>query len=129
MASSVWDQFSPATLEFCENLLDGWIRQPANAWSNIGFVIVGYLLWKRTPASQHYLRVFSIGSILVGITSVAFHMSMIFVAEFFDVASMFITAGMLVVLNTMILGWIKSQQIYKALIGMQFVAMGLMYLP
>lgn len=118
-----WDQFAPATLEFCESLLNGWIRQPANTFSNIGFVIVGVLLWRRTPAIKAWLRIFAVGSILVGITSAIYHMSMTFVAQFFDVSSMFLTAGMLVILNAMRLKWLPQQHIYKALIAMQVTAM------
>ena len=122
-----WDRFPPATLEFCERLLNGWVRQPANTVSNIGFVIVGILLWTRTPPEKIHLRIFAIGSFLVGITSGIFHLSMTFVAQFFDVASMYLTAGVLVVLNAVRLGWLAKAQIYKALITMQILAMLLMF--
>lgn len=122
-----WDRFAPATLEFCESLLNGWVRQPANTWSNIGFVIVGLLLWRRTPSDKPWLRIFAIGSLLVGITSAAFHLSMTFVGQFFDVASMFITAGMLVAMNLMRMKMIRPDQIYKVLWAMQLIAMAFMF--
>lgn len=125
--SSPWDQFTPATLEFCEQLLNGWIRQPANTWSSFGFVVIGALLWFRTPPNKAWLHIFAIGSILVGLTSAVFHSTMTFAAQFFDVSSMFITAGMLVILNAMRLGWLNSKSIYKALAVMQLTAMSLMY--
>lgn len=121
-----WDRFAPATLEFCESLLNGWVRQPANTWSNVGFLIVGVLIWQRTLAIKPWLRIFAVGSILIGFTSGFFHLSMTFAAQFFDVSSMFLTAGMLVVLNTVRLKWIKPTQIYKVLISMQIFAMLMM---
>lgn len=125
--SSPWDQFPPATLEFCEELLNGWIRQPANAWSSFGFVAIGTYLWFKTPVNKAWLHIFAIGSILVGLTSAIFHSTMTFAAQFFDVSSMFLTSGMLVTLNLMRLGWIQSKHIYKALALMQAMAMLLMY--
>ena len=123
-----WDQFPPATLEFCERLLNGWVRQPANTWSNIGFVIVGLLIWSKSPANKPWLRIFAVGSFLIGLTSAVFHLSMTFAAQFFDVASMFMTAGMLVVLNMMRLKLVSPTHIYRALIIMQATAMLLMFI-
>lgn len=42
-------QFVGAGAMFCEALRDGWIKQPANTWSNLGFVVAG--LWMVSYAS------------------------------------------------------------------------------
>ncbi len=36
-----WDSFAPATSRFCEDAVCGWIREPANTWSNVGFIVAG----------------------------------------------------------------------------------------
>ena len=122
-----WDSYAPATIEFCERLLNGWVRQPANTWSNIGFVLVGMHIWRKTHYTKHWLRLFAVGSFLVGLTSIAFHMTMTFFAQFFDVASMFMTAGILVVLNAMRLRWITQKYLYWTYAFLQINAMLLMY--
>ena len=42
-------QFVGAGALFCETFSDGWIKQPANTWSNLGFVAAG--LWMVSHAS------------------------------------------------------------------------------
>ena len=37
-----WDQFEPTTRHFCEAELCQWVTKPAESWSNIGFIIVGF---------------------------------------------------------------------------------------
>jgi hypothetical protein len=36
-----WSTFAPAASRFCEDAVCGWVREPANTWSNAGFLVAG----------------------------------------------------------------------------------------
>ena len=60
--------------QFCEALVDGWVREPANTWSNVGFfVAAGYVAVlarrDRRPAAG-WLWVLALAT---GLGSTAFH--------------------------------------------------------
>ena len=85
-----WDHWQPATLKFCEEMLCGPIRQPANTFSNIGFLIAGFwILWQERKNAWSAFKLMGLAAISVGITSGVYHASMTFFWQFFDVSSMF----------------------------------------
>jgi hypothetical protein len=85
-----WDHWQPATLKFCEEMLCGPIRQPANAFSNIGFIFAGlWILFKESKNPWSPYKLMGIAAISIGITSGVYHASMTFFWQFFDVSSMF----------------------------------------
>ncbi|MHA3980013.1 ceramidase domain-containing protein [Halovulum sp. GXIMD14794] len=54
-------EFVGAGAMFCEAFRDSWIRQPANTWSNLGFVAAG--LWMVSHAAQAGRRASAPGNI------------------------------------------------------------------
>jgi len=95
-----WQGFQPATIKFCEDQLCSWITQPANTWSNIGFVIVGLYIYRQAKATkQSRLMLLGFSSILVGVGSTMFHASSTFFFEVFDLLGMFMISGILFCFN------------------------------
>ena len=69
---------------FCENISDGLIKEPVNAFSNFTYIIVGLVVMWNMPSSQEkaanpmldgglYPTLFAVGSIYIGIGSFAMH--------------------------------------------------------
>jgi len=99
----------PATMKFCEENLNSWISQPANAFSNIVYVLVGlFLLIYYRKNKNNVMQILPIMAILVGITSFLYHASFSFFFQVFDLASMFLLSSFLVVFNLKRLGVVKN---------------------
>ena len=111
MAACPWDGFEAATIAFCENRLCSWVVEPANTWSNIGFVIVGlYLYWH---AKRHSLpNLHYIGAIVFfeGLGSAFFHGSGTFIGEVADVGCMYLISGMFICVALLRIGTLNHRQ-------------------
>jgi hypothetical protein len=46
-----WDWLRQSPPSFCEETLCGWVKQPANTWSNIGFLVSAALLWRGSTSA------------------------------------------------------------------------------
>lgn len=99
--------FGPPTgvaLEFCEAYRPGIIKQPANTWSNLGFIIAGlWIAWELSKGvyrtnnsltrSTFYATFYSCLVVLLGPGSMAMHATGTEVGGFFDMLSMYLIAG------------------------------------
>src|SRR6185369_17380355 len=95
-----WGRFDPGTVRFCEERLCAWVVEPANAWSNIAFLIVGAYLLVRTKQNRRTpLYLVGVTSILVGLGSFLFHMSGTFFGEFTDLAAMYFIGALMVTME------------------------------
>ena len=93
--SCPWSFLEPADLAFCEDRLCSWIVEPANTWSNLGFILAGVLILRaaRTDGSVGS-KLTGITSVLVGIGSALFHASGTRVGEVIDVSAMYLISGL-----------------------------------
>ena len=74
MLDCPWSTWAPTAADFCEASLCAWIRQPANTWSNIGFVVgAGVLFWLTRREGWKHLRMLAYISLLTGLGSAFFH--------------------------------------------------------
>lgn len=95
-----WDFLKPGTIQFCEAHLCSWVTEPANAWSNIGFLIAGVLILREAhQKKQNHLIYFGWISIFIGICSGFFHASSTLLGQTIDFGSMFLLSTFMVVLN------------------------------
>jgi len=90
---------------FCEAFRPGLIKQPANAWSNLAFLVAGlYIGWlqSRGHQSKHrnpftrtrfYPTFFATLVVLLGPGSMAMHATTTDIAGFFDMLSMYLVAS------------------------------------
>jgi hypothetical protein len=125
MDSPSWFGWPPATMHFCEELTQGFLVQPANAVSNVGFVIVGLYLWRIVRGRSIYL-LFPISAVLVGITSFLYHASWTFFFQVFDVSSMFMLSCLLLSFNAWRLKLLTERQLPYACAGILAVSIASM---
>lgn len=124
-----WTDWQPATMKFCEELLCGNIRQPANTFSNIGFVICGLIImWREGFKSWTPYHMMGLAAVSIGITSGIYHASMVFFWQFFDLSSMFMLVLLPLSFNLVRIGWIKSSQFSLAYIITLAFSMLLLYI-
>ncbi|MCI0571043.1 MAG: ceramidase [Myxococcaceae bacterium] len=101
MPSCPWGDYRAGTVSFCEARLCAWVVEPANAWSNLGFLVMaGVILaatWRRPHLST--LRVIAVTSALVGVGSFVFHASGTFLGEVVDLTTMYLISGLMLVLE------------------------------
>jgi hypothetical protein len=108
-----WADWKPATCVatscFCERARGGSINQPANTWSNLGFVAMGLAILagigpgrargrSPSPIARPAARVyygFLVASL--GWTSMWFHASLTYVGEWFDMFSMILFTSFVIV--------------------------------
>jgi hypothetical protein len=96
-----WAGFAPATMRFCEENLCAWIRQPANAWTNLAYLAAGLFILlhlARHPRRGPFVILAPIAA-AVGITSFLYHASGAFFFQVFDLASMFLFSAFLLAAN------------------------------
>lgn len=95
-----WSGYAPGTVRFCEERLCGWIAEPANAWSNVAFLVVGaWLLLRTRRDGRTPLYLVGVTSILVGFGSFLFHMTGTFFGEFIDLSAMYLIGALMVTME------------------------------
>lgn len=95
-----WESFAPLPSSFCEQALCGWIREPANTWSNLSYLLVGVWMWRRARADGYLgLRLFAVAAVVTGLGSGFFHASGTAWAGRADYLGMFLEAGAMTALN------------------------------
>jgi hypothetical protein len=84
-----WSDYRPASIAFCERRVCAWVVEPSNAWSNLGYVLVGlYILWRARGRGP--LLAFGVAGVLIGLGSFAFHATGVRVGELLDVTAMYL---------------------------------------
>lgn len=93
--SCPWSDFAPGSLQFCEEHLCAWIVAPAEAWTNILYVVLGFVVLRRyrkgapsLRSSLPWLKAIGVTSIIVGIFSFLYHSTHTHWAETLDLSSM-----------------------------------------
>jgi len=114
-----WAGWRPATCMpdrcFCEPVRSGAIRQPVNTWSNLAFIltglgVIGMGIHDLSQASRSgtfnpmrhkfvYPAVYGIVTILIGMGSIFYHMSLAFAGQVVDVLSMYLLTSFMLLYN------------------------------
>jgi hypothetical protein len=121
--SCPWQSLAPANLSLCEADVCGWVTQPANTWTNVGFLIAGlWILRAARRASSTSPRAmaawFGPIAIATGFASAAFHGTSTFVGQALDQSSMFLESSLFVALSLRRwLGWTsrRTAAVYAAI--------------
>lgn len=97
MTTCPWGGFERADDVGCEADLCGWIVHPAEAWSNVAFLVVAVFLVVRHGRADRGLPVAWLPAIVaaIGLGSFAFHASMIHWLHVADVAAIFVLTAFL----------------------------------
>ena len=92
--------WAPSTHIWCEEQICWWIREPANTFSNLTYVIIGVLiLLNANKYNFPNLKLLGYFSILLGFMSGFYHASSSFLGEVLDYSSMFLISSFVLVAN------------------------------
>ncbi|MGC4118030.1 MAG: ceramidase domain-containing protein [Myxococcales bacterium] len=93
-------------VKWCEETLCAWAAEPANTWSNLGYLLAAaaLLTWTRRCRSQALRVLFPLGAFAAGATSLAYHASIAFATQVLDFFGMYVYFLLLVGLNLVRLG-------------------------
>jgi hypothetical protein len=107
-----WFGLSPATMIFNEAITHGWLKQPANAWTNVFYILnsLFLLILYIQDEKRNLALIFIVISFLVGLTSFLYHASNAYFFQFFDLASMYLLSGFMLSLVLVRLDWVKPGQ-------------------
>ena len=96
----MYEHFAKPTITYCENNVLSYVAQPANAWSNLAFILIGiYLLFLSRNQKNLLLKFLGPMALLIGLCSFFYHASYTFVGQFLDLGSMFLASSYLLVFN------------------------------
>ncbi len=86
-----WDSLEQAALLSCEEPVCGWIGQPSNTYSNLGyFIVAGLLAWRaRSRERRDHDVPFALLAFAIGICSTLAHASLTHVFAVLDFVSIF----------------------------------------
>ncbi len=105
-------QGSP-NIKWCEETLCQWISEPANTWSNLGYLIVAvvmtYLAFKNKQRFE--LKQFGPIIFLMGAMSFYFHQSNYYTSQLLDFIGMFLFVGWVLGMNLIRLDVIKKNHL------------------
>lgn len=115
----------PGIMKFCEFARDGFIKQPANTFSNLGFSFLGiYIAWHSFVEKKKTQNLFSkhsvlpislsIGFILTGAGSFAMHATNAHWGGFFDLFGMFFISSFM--FSYALMRWFRLSIIYFTII-------------
>lgn len=95
-----WSTFAPAASRFCEDAVCGWIREPANTWSNAGFLVAGIAaLAGSRHGAPRLVRRFGLVCLFLGVGSAAFHATRTYFGGLLDTAGMQAAAAFMLAAN------------------------------
>ncbi len=98
--SCPWEHFVFRQAEFCERSLCAWIRQPANTWTNVGFLLAALAILRSTRRDNRPdLRGVAYIALATGIGSAFFHASETFVGRLFDYGGMYMGGACMLAVN------------------------------
>jgi len=141
--ASPWDGWRAATCMpdacFCEAIRDGAIRQPANTWSCLAFLLVGAMVIRRTfdgsptrggslvETRTIYGVLYGTALILIGVGSGFYHASLSFAGQFADVFGMYLLGTFILLYNLARLGRVAERGIAALYVALNAVLALLLY--
>lgn len=99
----------PANVKWCEERVCAWINEPANTWSNLGYLAAGVWIFLQARKTRSAVGQF-FGAIVfvMGALSFYYHASNNFLTQAFDFLGMYLMAFFLVATNARRLGWPRA---------------------
>lgn len=105
-------QYGLPNVNWCEESLCAWINEPANAWSNLAYLLAALWIYLRAgrtlPAGP--LRWFAPVLATVGICSGIYHASNVHVTQMLDFLGMYLFCFLLLGINGVRMGVLRASQ-------------------
>ena len=105
----------PPNVDWCEEKVCSLIVTPYNAWTNLAYLFFGLLMWNRSKnTSNDILKFFGKASIIVGISSFLYHMSLNAFTQVFDFFGMYLFTMIVIMSNqTRAKKWPNGKNAFK----------------
>jgi hypothetical protein len=116
----IWKMLPPATCMpnhcFCEPVVNAWIRQPINTWTNLAFILAAAMtvlvatgdLFGNSGKQENtnlirsqwiYPAIYAYTTALVGTGSMFYHGTMVFYGQVFDILGMYLLSTFMALYN------------------------------
>jgi hypothetical protein len=120
-------------IKWCEETLCQWISEPANTWSNLGYLMVAVAIIFISSKHKYNFKLKQFGPIVffMGAMSFFYHQSNFYGSQVLDFVGMFFMVGWAIGMNLIRLGKLKDSQLipFNLIYGTAFtIVMHLMYL-
>jgi hypothetical protein len=122
----------PPNVDWCEEKVCSLILTPNNAWTNLAYLLIGWMMLRRTRhQSNEVLKFFGKAAILVGSFSFLYHISLNAFTQIFDFLGMYLFCFILIQSNLSRSGnWPDGRagriRFWQSVIGLTLVTIGLM---
>jgi hypothetical protein len=109
-------QYGLPNVNWCEETLCAAVNEPANAYSNLAYLLVAVAMWAwARPLRAPALRQFAPAAAIVGVGSFVYHASNVYLTQVLDFLGMFVFCYLLLLLNFQRLGWLGARGFARAL--------------
>ncbi|GAB4424320.1 MAG: hypothetical protein OHK0011_04880 [Turneriella sp.] len=133
-ATCPWHDWAAKTgapnIKWCEETLCAWISEPANTWSNLGYLIAGAAIFYLAKRKKHDFALKLFGPIVffMGLMSLVYHMSNFYLTQVLDFVGMFFFVGWAIAMNLARMGKLRENQILIMIPGLAAVLTGILHL-
>lgn len=125
----VAEDYGSPNLKWCEETLCHWISEPANAWSNIGYMIVAVIIMMTAYRNKHRFELQQFGPIVLfmGLMSFFYHQSNFYGSQVLDFLGMFFFVGWAKGMNLIRIGMLKSSQLIPFNLTVALIYLAIMH--
>lgn len=103
-------QYGLPNVNWCEETLCTVVNEPANAWSNLAYVLMAAIMWHLCrPLRAAPLHRFAPAAALVGLVSFVYHATNTYITQVLDFLGMYVFCYLLLLLNAERLGWLPQR--------------------
>jgi hypothetical protein len=117
-----FEKFGPPNVDWCEATVCGFMNEPANAWSNLAYLIGAVYLFRLG------MRRYGISIFLMGLGSLLYHATNNFMTQLFDFLGMFIWALLILNWNFQRLQWVSARWRVVSYLSLNVVTMAALFL-
>lgn len=115
-------------IKWCEETLCSWISEPANTWSNLGYIAVAFFIfWSTSREKNSSMNLFGIAIFLMGLFSLVYHAANNFVLQVFDFVGMYLYTSAIIIFNLRRMKKVKRSLEIWAYLGL--VILNLLLIP
>jgi len=131
--SCPWHDITETTgapnIKWCEETLCQWVSEPANTWSNLGYIVAGIIITYLAYKNKHNanLKQFGVIVIFMGAMSLFYHQSNFYGSQLLDFIGMFFFVGWAIGMNLIRMGKVKSNQLIWFNLGLASVLLLLVH--
>ena len=114
-----WSTWMPPNLAWCEERLCQWIVTPANAWSNLAYIIVAIWLLSEIRKNREtgVLSYYGKATLAVGFTSFLYHASYTFFFQVFDFIGMYLFIFLPLTTQLRSMSWLSERGVPRFYLG------------